>query len=537
MDGIAELKNSLIKERREELLPWNWRLQRVLQDGSDDVIIEQYQHDGLGEYRTSTLARLDTRSGRKRTVLAQAPDDVYDWLVDGQGRPAAATSIAKDEYTMHLPSADGKAWTRWRSGKRLAAEGMPWWFDVGPKGDLFLVGPGDTGDNNALLRFDPKQPDKAPQVLMSVKGYDFDGELVFDQPTGALLGAHYEGESQDSVWFDPGMKALQAELDKALPATVNRIICSDCLGGKAVVVQSMSDRQPSIYSLYQRDSKTLKPLLLARPWIKAETMAARQPQRIQARDGLSLPLMLTRPKSKQALPTVVLVHGGPFVRGNHWEWSDTAQFLASRGYLVIEPDFRGSAGYGGRHQRAGWKQWGLAMQDDVADAAQWAIAKGLADPKRICIAGASYGGYAAMMGLIKNPELFRCGINWVGVSDLKLMFSSLDSDQGALGRSYDMPLTIGDPAKDGERLDATSPLKQAARLKQPLLMAYGAADRRVHMEHGVKMRDALATAGNQQVEWVLYPQEGHGWRAIETQKDFWGRVERFLQRHIGAALP
>jgi len=538
MEGIAELKNSLIKERREELLPWNWQLLRVLDDGSDDVIVEHHSFDGLGEFRSASVARLDTRNGRKRQILDQAPDNVYDWLLDGQGRAVAATAIAKDQYTMHLAGADGKTWTPWRSGNRFDAKDA-FWFDVGPKGDLFLIGPAPDGrgDNKVLLRFDPKQAATPPQVLLNIKGYDFSGELVFDPQTGALLGVHYEGESLDSVWFDAGMKALQAEVDKALGATVNRIYCRDCLHSNVVLVQSNSDRQPTVFSLYQRDSKQLKPLMLARPWIKTEAMAAREPLRIAARDGLSLPITVTRPKStaKQALPTVVLVHGGPFVRGNHWEWSDTAQFLASRGYLVIEPDFRGSAGYGSGHLRAGWKQWGLAMQDDLADATQWAIAKGLADPKRICIAGASYGGYAAMMGLIKNPELFRCGINWVGVSDLKLVFSSLNSDQGALGLSYDLPLMIGDPLKDGKRLDSTSPLKQAARLKQPLLMAYGAADRRVPMEHGVKMRDALATAGNQQVEWVLYPQEGHGWRAIETQKDFWGRVERFLQRHIGAA--
>ncbi|MCV2360876.1 alpha/beta fold hydrolase [Paucibacter sp. TC2R-5] len=539
-DGIAALKNSLFKERREELLPWTWHLHRVLEDGSDDVIIEESRYNGLGEFTSAVLARLDTRNGRKSSVLDNAPPHVYTWLVDKTGRPVAATAIDKDRYAMYLPSADARNWILWREDERFNSS-LPSWYEAGPRGQLYLVGnPSQPTGTQALLRMDTAKPEAALQDVMNIKGYDFSGELVFDEKTGRLLGIHYEGESRDSVWFDAQMKVLQAAVDKALPATVNQIDCRDCLNAKLVLVKSSSDRQPTIFSSFQPDSLTLKPLLSARPWIKPQEMARREPMRISARDGLSLPLVVTRPKSmptgansKAMLPTVLLVHGGPYVRGNHWEWSAEAQFLASRGYLVIEPDFRGSSGYGTAHSRAGWKQWGLAMQDDLADAVQWAIKSGSADPNRICIAGASYGGYAAMMGLIKQPELFRCGINWVGVSDLKLLFSSLNSDASELGRSYDLVNLIGHPDADSERLDATSPLKQAARLKRPLLMAYGALDRRVPMEHGLRMRDALAAAGHKSVEWVLYPEERHGWRAMETNKDFWGRVERFLQQHIG----
>jgi len=413
---------------------------------------------------------------------------------------------------------------------------------AGPNGELYLSGlPPEGGrDTEVLLRKDPKKPDSPDQVLVAVKGYDFRGSLVFDDKTGQLLGAHYESEARDTVWFNPALKALQADVDGKLTSTINRLICRDCLGGRQVLVASSSDRQPLFYSLYDRETKALKVLFASRPWIKAPEMAPRIPTRIQARDGLSLPLMLTRPLEPAATaagakpaprPTVLLIHGGPYVRGLHWDWNAEAQFLASRGYLVIEPDFRGSEGYGARHFRAGWKQWGLAMQDDIADTAKWAIQQGLADPQRICLAGASYGGYATMMGLIKDPELFKCGINWVGVSDIKLMYTANRSDISELSRRHYLPTLVGDPVRDSERLDQTSPLKQAARLKQPLLMAYGAEDWRVPIKHGEAMRDALAPH-NKQVEWVVYPTEGHGWRMLETNQDFWGRVERFLQRQL-----
>ena len=234
---------------------------------------------------------------------------------------------------------------------------------------------------------------------------------------------------------------------------------------------------------------------------------------------------------------VVLVHGGPWVRGTEWGWSADAQFLASRGYAVLEPDFRGSTGYGTKHLTAGFRQWGRAMQDDVADGTRWAIEQGVADPQRICIAGASYGGYATLMGLINDPDLYRCGINWAGVTDIKLMYGGSwfhSSDLPAQYIRYGMPKLIGDLETEADRLMAVSPVEQAGRLHQPLLMAYGGADRRVPRAHGTRFRDAVS-ATNKNVEWVEYPEEGHGWRLPKNRIDFWTRVEKFLDRNIGPA--
>jgi dipeptidyl aminopeptidase/acylaminoacyl peptidase len=297
-----------------------------------------------------------------------------------------------------------------------------------------------------------------------------------------------------------------------------------------------SDIQAPVYFLFDRETGKLALLGASRPWLSSTGMAGSQDfHRVRVRDGMEIPVYVTKPKGKGPWPTVVMVHGGPFVRGVQWGFNPANQFLASRGYLVVEPEFRGSTGYGMKLFKAGWKQWGLAMQDDITDATKWAISQGLADPKRIAIAGASYGGYATMMGLLKEPDLYKAGINWVGVTDIELLYtigwSDMMDPDGPWTR-YGMPRMIGDPSKDAAQLTATSPLKQARRIKQPVFMAYGEEDVRVPLPHGTKMRDALISSGNKNVEWVEYEKEGHGWGLEKNDVDFWTRFERFLARHV-----
>lgn len=228
---------------------------------------------------------------------------------------------------------------------------------------------------------------------------------------------------------------------------------------------------------------------------------------------------------------IVLVHGGPYVRGGEWQWDGDSQFLASRGYVVIEPEYRGSTGFGYKHFRAGWKQWGLAMQDDVADATTWAIKQGFADEKRICIAGASYGGYAAMMGLVRYPQLYKCGVNWAGATDIDLLYSARWSDFSDLWKEYGMPTLVGDREKDSAQFLATSPVRQASKITQPVLMAYGDEDRRIPIVHGNNLRSALEKH-NKSVEWIVYSGEGHGWMLESNNVDFWTRVEKFLSTNL-----
>jgi dipeptidyl aminopeptidase/acylaminoacyl peptidase len=311
---------------------------------------------------------------------------------------------------------------------------------------------------------------------------------------------------------------------------VNRLQCGRC---DQVLVYSYSDQEPGDCLLYKKASNEWVRMGSVRPKLDSAVMARQTFHRIKARDGADLPVWVTIPagSDSHARAAVVLVHSGPWSRGGAWGWSAEPQFVASRGYVVIQPEFRGSVGYGDRHFRAGFRQWGQAMQDDLSDALQFAVKQGWVDPSRVCIAGGDYGGYATLMGLAKRPEEFRCGVAWAAISDARLMFSVHGSDISLDAKKYSMTTMIGDPEKDAAMLAAVAPLTQAERVKAPLLLAYGALDRRVPVEHGEQMRAALRKAGRDP-EWVVYNNEGHGWWLAETRRDFWSRVETFLARHL-----
>jgi len=327
-------------------------------------------------------------------------------------------------------------------------------------------------------------------------------------------------------------------VDDLLPGLVNRLSPAENGDLQRLVVISASDTTPAQFYLFDAETQKLTLVGRSQPGIDADQMASTEMIRYVARDGLEIPAYLTLPKdgAGKNLPMLVLVHGGPYVHGSDWLWNAQVQFLASRGYAVLEPAFRGSTGFGGKHFRVAFKQWGLAMQDDIADGAKWAVAQGYADADRICIAGASYGGYATLMGLVNDPKLFRCGVSWAGVTDIELMYKWDWSDTPEEFKNYGMPKLIGDPERDAAQLKATSPILQAARITQPLLLAYGKADRRVPMIHGTRFYEAVKVS-NPDVQWVEYAEEGHGWWLVRTRVDFWNRVERFLDQHIGPTAP
>ena len=520
---------TIIADRK---LPWEWRLHSVLADGSNDVLVQHLTLNYTGDVVDTKLARLDTTTGVTKSLSVGAPDHVTSWVVDREGRPVAITTLHEGRFRAYLKSASDAEWVKWQDAEALSGTyAVPYW--VGFDGELLVLT--RVADHSEVFVVDAKTGALSAEPLVSLKGYDFRGRLVYDPQARRLLGVHFETDARGSVWTDPVMRATQTAVDALLPATNNRIDCQRCIGVPTMLVTAASDRQPPIYYLYNRDTNVLTLLAASRPWIKSQAMGVRDVYRFTARDGLPIPALVTKPagNATNARPAVVLVHGGPWVRGTHWEWEPTAQFLASRGYVVIEPEFRGSTGYGFKLFHAGWKQWGLAMQDDIADATHWAVQQGWADPKRVCIAGASYGGYATLMGLARYHELYRCGIEWVGVTDISLLYTISWSDISDEAKGYRMPLLIGDPVADAKQLKETSPLQQAAQVRRPLLMAYGASDRRVPLEHGKEFRDAVSRT-NKSVEWIVYSDEGHGWRTLETQVDFWTRVDKFLEDNLRA---
>lgn len=546
VDRTGENLRALVERRWElvteparigahELRP-NHFLSRVLRDGSSDVLIERLDFDG--SYRNvlgTTPLRLDTRTGRTRSLEPGLKEAARDWLFDADGKPRLAVALKDGRRTVYWRAQADADWTEIANGDQFNFEpGKFSPFALGPDDVLYATAlRRDPERTRALYRFDRAAGRLEGEPVVGLKGFDFDGELMFDAKSHQLTGVHYVADAAGTVWFDPAMKALQARIDERAPGLINLIDTPECGCTRWVLVTSFSDRQPPIFLLYDREADSLEPIGAMLPKIDPRRMAQRDFERFRARDGLTIPVHVTRPVGSGPWPTVVLVHGGPQVRGGSWGWDTEAQFLASRGYLVVAPEFRGSAGYGARLFVAGFRQWGLKMQDDIADAARWAIGKGLADPARVCIAGGSYGGYATLMGLIKDPDLYRCGIAWAAVTDIGLMYSLTWSDLPDAWKRYGMPRVIGHPVRDAAQFEATSPLKQAARLKRPLLLAHGTSDRRVPIDHGNALRNALREH-NDQVDWVVYPGEGHGWFKPENRYDFWTRVEAFLARQLPA---
>ncbi|MFZ6710669.1 alpha/beta hydrolase family protein [Undibacterium sp. TC9W] len=496
-------------------------------ESSDDIYVGQDSTERMNA--GINLFRLNTRTGQ--TEIVAVPPHSIDFLFDPSGQVRIATASKNGITSVHYKENKNTEWVQLYQFDDTVEDGYSPVF-ISTSGQFYVTARNGK-DTAALYQYDTKSKSLIPNPLLALDGFDFDGDILFDNQKNKPAGIRYETDAHASVWFDEKDKKIQSQIDALLPNMVNLVDKGRSQDANVRLVKSFSDTHPGNYSLFNVDTSKLTQLGVVNPDIDPAKMAYRDFVRYKARDGLEIPAYITLPKGRPAknLPLIVMVHGGPFLRGGHWNWTPAVQFLASRGYAVIEPDFRGSTGYGKKLHEAGWKQWGLAMQDDLADAREWAIKQGYADPKRVCIAGASYGGYAVLMGLIKEPDLYRCGISWVGVSDINLLYDVSWSDTaGNAWTKFGMPKLIGDQQKDAEQLQRTSPLQQASRLKSPLILAYGGADARVPIIHGTKFYDAVK-AHNKKVEWIVYPEEAHGWGLLKNNVDFWSRVEKFLDEN------
>ena len=506
---------------------------RTLADGSDDVIIERYTYvQPSGKLLGTVPARLNTRNGSTHSLgSGNLPGFVYDWFIGDDGKLLGAITTNEGRSAVLMQA--GAQWQEVAHFPAYESSREAFTFKgVGADGAVYVSQAYGPDSSDALFTLDPAAGKPKGDPMVRIKGFDFNGSLINDTTHHKVLGVHYDADADGTAWFDPTMDALQKEIDAKLPGLVNRIDPASCGCANRVLVTAHSDRQPALYFLYDRKAALLIPLGNSRPAISPRLMADTDFYRIKARDGQDLPLYVTKPHGKGPWPTVVLVHGGPFLRGWNWEWDGESQFLASRGYLVIKPEFRGSRGYGSELYLSGFKQWGLKMQDDIADVTRWGAEKGFEDPKRTCIAGASYGGYATLMGLVRYGDLYQCGVAWAAVSDIALMHDSNWSDMGEEWRFYGIPVMVGDPVKDAAQLAQTSPLQQASRITRPLLLAHGGGDRRVPLEHATRLRSALQDK-HAPLTWIEYSDEGHGWYLPANRADFYTRMAAFLDANIG----
>ncbi|MEJ7805981.1 MAG: prolyl oligopeptidase family serine peptidase [Telluria sp.] len=468
-------------------------------------------------------ARLNTENGATSGLIA--PPRAISWLLDNGGALRAVVTREGTQEALHFRDDNGA----WRKLATFAQNSSAALRPVLYAGKTLFVHARNGADKFSVYRYNLERGEVEGEPLVTSPEYDLKGWFVTD--ASKALGYRYLSDTYETVWFDKGMQALQKEVDALFPDTVNSI--STGASGKApyVMVRSRSDIQPGIVRIYHRDTKTVASLGRVLPDIVPAQMASMEMKRYPARDGLSIPAFLTLPKIavQKNLPLILLVKPDPWSRWTVWGWDPAVQFLASRGYAVLEPESRGSRGFGAAFQAAGVKQWGRTMQDDLADGAKWAVAQGIADPKRICIAGSGYGGYAAMMGLIKDSDLFRCGISMGGIVDLPKTVTRVGQD---LGTASELQALIGHPTHDAAQLLATSPLHNAARLTRPVLLAYGQADPEVPAGDGQAMYDALK-AGNPGAELHMFDTKGQAWAREQNAAQLWMRIEAFLEKHIG----
>jgi len=350
--------------------------------------------------------------------------------------------------------------------------------------------------------------------------------LDMQQPIGAWYGPgkpharYFYPASADAKWH--------RALNRAFPGHI-AYVTSASAKGQELVIRTASDRDPGAYYLLDRATHKMRMLFRVRPWIDPKQMAAVRPFTMQARDGLNLHGFFSMPTDGvKPAPMVVIVHGGPYLIRDAWGFDKETEWLATHGFAVLHVNFRGSGGDGLDFELRGFRQWGKAMQDDVTDATRWAIAQGLADPSRICIYGASYGGYAALMGVVREPHLYRCAIGLAGVYDLNHLYSWGDIHRDNYGLNY-LKRVLGTNKAD---LAARSPADQAGRIQVPVFLAHGTMDGRVPVKYAREMHKALEKAGVP-VEYVTYTYEGHGLASPRHWRDFYTRMLAFLRANLG----
>jgi dipeptidyl aminopeptidase/acylaminoacyl peptidase len=382
-------------------------------------------------------------------------------------------------------------------------------------------------DKKALVLVDPDRPD-AEEVLFVPSDVDLAG-ASWSRARKKLTTATYQRARTERKFFDAEMERVFARLDAKLPGMEINLQNSTKAEDKFIIAAS-NDRTPGARYIYDAKADTLSKLGDINPKIPEAAMSSVKPIQYQSRDGLTINGYLTLPYGREPknLACIVHPHGGPWARDS-WGYNPDVQFLANRGYCVLQMNFRGSTGYGRKFWEASFGQWGLKMQDDITDGVQWLVAQGIADPRRIGIYGASYGGYATLAGVAYTPDLYAAAVDYVGVANLFTFMNTIPPYwKPFLPKFQDM---VGHPDKDAVRLKATSPVFHVDRIRTPLFVVQGARDPRVNKAESDQVVEALKKRGVD-VQYMVKDNEGHGFRNEENQFEFYEAMETFFARHM-----
>lgn len=494
-------------------------IQDDLEDDPDHLLIA---HNARNP-EAFDVYRVNIHTGDQQAV-AQNPGNIIGWQTDHQGTVRLA--IASDGLhtaVLHRRHDTDEFSVIIQTDFRTDVN--PQFFDKDNQKFYALSNRGR--DTAALVLIDPNQPEQEQLIFENAK-YDLLG-AGYSRLRHVLTAAYFEADKLHYHFFDE-ISAIRHQRLKDLLPGYEVSLQSATRDEKTFVVAAYSDRTPGHRFIYHDETQQLHHLGEINPKLNPAHMASMRPIRFTARDGLEIHGYLTLPVGMEPrdLPVVVNPHGGPWARDS-WGFNPEVQFLANRGYAVLQINFRGSTGYGRRFWEASFGQWGLSMQDDISDGVAWLLKQRIADPNKLAIYGGSYGGYATLMAICKTPDVYAAAIDYVGVSNLLTFMQTIPPYwRPLLEKMYTM---VGHPEKDRERLEATSPALNAQHIKTPLFIAQGAQDPRVNKAESDQMVNALK-ARHVEVEYMVKENEGHGFQNEENKFEFYERMEQFLEQHL-----
>jgi acetyl esterase/lipase len=526
---------------RNQYVYRGYDLLRTLPGNDEEVIVTGNQRDA----ESVDVYRMNVRTGRATLVTDRRPERVVDYLLDNNHVPRVARALIEDQYAFiiyYRKDADSP----WEEISRYDASKGPALVPLAFESDNQTMQVAWNGDRPtmAVFRYDPNTR-KLGEMIAQHPRYDMGvdamgartGGPITDFKTGRIIGYSVNADRPQTVWVDEQYARLQKMIDAALPNAFNSFRRTP--DGDRFLITSYSDRQPARWFMLDEKRRALEELFSSRPWLKPEMLVEQRSFTFKSRDGIEIPGYYFLPKDRkpgEKLPTVVHIHGGPAARADSWGGGFgflEGQLMASRGYAVIVPNFRVTPGLGNRVFYAGFGSIGRQMVDDHEDAAKWAIAEGIADPQRICMSGASYGGYATLMSLARFPQTFKCGISGLMVSDLPLQLTSPAGDTRGSEVAVNFWHAMIGVKSTRDIPDEVSPVNLADRIKQPLLVYAGVDDIRTPLEQTTRMVRALERAGNPPKVQIIKAQEGHGFGKVENNVELYNAVFKFLEEHIG----
>tara|TARA_B110000977_G_scaffold40286_1_gene54188 strand:- start:747 stop:2576 length:1830 start_codon:yes stop_codon:yes gene_type:complete len=467
--------------------------------------------------------RLNLKSG-KISILAENPGNIQGWMFDHEGKLRIATAIVDGVNTSLLYRDSEQEEFKTIVTTNFKEGFSPQFFTFDNKN---IIGTSNLGrDKSVVVEFDPSTG-KEVKELYGNEDYDVGG-VAYSRKRKVITAAYYNSWKSERHFFDQQSKALFEKVQNHLPGY--EISVSGMSDDENIfIIRTYSDKSLGSYFIYNAKEDNLDKIIEVSPWIDENEMSNQLPISYNSRDGLKINGYLTLPKgydmeNAKDLPVVINPHGGPWAR-DEWGFNPEIQFLANRGYAVLQMNFRGSVGYGRKFWEASFKKWGREMQDDITDGTQWLIDQGIADKKRIAIYGGSYGGYATLMGLVKEPQLYAAGVDYVGVSNMFTFMKTIPPYwEPMLEMMYEM---VGDVEKDSAMLREVSPVFHVDKIKAPLFIAQGANDPRVNVDESDQMVKAMKEKGIE-VEYLVKDNEGHGFRNEENKFDFYRAMEKFL---------